>query len=65
MMAKTDIEVQVLGEDGNVFAIIGRVRKALWRAGENELAKEYTEKAMAAESYDKVLQLTIEYVEVF
>ena len=27
-----EIEVQLIGQDGNAFAIIGAVRKALWRA---------------------------------
>ena len=56
--------VQLLGHDGNVFSIIGRVSKALKRANMEKEAKEFTEKAMNAESYDGVLQLAMEYCEV-
>jgi hypothetical protein len=56
--------VKLIGEDGNVFAIIGAVSKALKRAGEKERATEFTEKAFAAHSYDEVLQLAMEYCEV-
>lgn len=56
--------VQLSGEDGNVFSIIGRVSKALKRAGQADKAKEFSEKAMNSESYDAVLQLCFDYVEV-
>lgn len=55
--------VQVIGEDGNVFSIIGRVSRALKRAGEPELAKEWSEKAMSCGSYDEVLRLMFNYVD--
>ena len=64
MEAKTKIEVKLVGENGNVFNIIGKVAKALERGGHPELAKEYKEKCFKAESYDEVLQLTCQYVEV-
>ena len=56
--------VQLSGEDGNVFSIIGRVSKALKRAGQADKAKEFSEKAMNSQSYDAVLQLCFDYVEV-
>lgn len=56
--------VQLSGEDGNVFNVIGRVSKALKRAGQSEKAEEFQGKAMASGSYDEVLQLCFEYVEV-
>lgn len=54
--------VPLVGEDGNAFAIMGRVSKALKRAGEHEAAEEYTNAAFEAESYDALLRLTLEYV---
>ena len=57
-------EVNLSDEDGNVFSIIGRVRKALRRAGQDALVEEFTNKARAAQSYDAVLQLVFEYCEV-
>lgn len=56
--------VQLSGEDGNVFSIIARVGKALKRAGQPELAEEFSNKAFDAGSYDEVLRLCDEYVEV-
>ena len=64
MTTKTNVHVQLSGEDGNVFSIIGRVRKALGRAGYSEIAEEYVKACKKADSYDKVLQITMEYVEV-
>jgi len=56
--------VELIGEDGNVFSIIGRVSRALKDAGQEDRAKEYTELAFGSKSYDEVLALTLEYVEV-
>jgi hypothetical protein len=56
--------VQLTGEDGNVFIIIGRCSKALKRAGQADKAKEFTDKAFAAGSYDEVLQLAMTYCDV-
>ena len=64
-MNKTKKPVCKLTEtDGNVFAIIGAVSKALKRAGLPEAAKEFAAKAMSSESYDAVLQLCFDYVDV-
>lgn len=60
---KTDVQVQLTGEDGNAFAIIGRVSKALKRAGYRELATEWVSRATSCKSYDGVLQLVFEYVD--
>ena len=48
--------------NGNAFAIIGAVIKALKHSGQNELAEEFNQKAHESESYDALLQLTFEYV---
>ena len=50
--------------DGNVFAIIGRVRRVLKRADMREKADEFSEKAMRSATYDDVLKLCFDYVEV-
>lgn len=52
------------GTDGNVFAIIGTVSQALKRAKQPERAEEFTAKAFQSGSYDEVLALCFEYVEV-
>lgn len=59
-----NVRVQLSGEDGNAYAIIGMVAQALRRQVGNEAADEYREQALASESYDGLLQLTMQTVEV-
>lgn len=58
-----DVEVQLLGEDGNAFFIIGRVTQALRRAGHADFIKEFQDEAMSGD-YSHVLQTCIRWVEV-
>lgn len=58
---KTNVHVTLIGENGNAFNIIGKVRKALREAGYSELAEEYV-KAATAGDYDTLLQVTGEYI---
>ena len=55
------VPVKLVGEDGNAFAILGRVSQALKRAGMPEKAREYVARATAGD-YDHLLQVTLEYV---
>lgn len=57
-----EVEVPMVGEDGNAFAIIGRVSKALGRAGvpAGEV-KEFKEEAMSGD-YDALLRTVIRWV---
>jgi len=57
-------ECQLTDTDGNIFAIIGKVSKTLKRAGQPEKATEFYNKAMQSDSYDAVLQLCFQYVDV-
>ncbi len=50
--------------DGNVFAVIGHVSKTLTRAGQKDKATEFRTKATQAESYDHVLAMINDYVEI-
>jgi hypothetical protein len=57
--------VRMVGEDGNVFLVIGRVRNALVKAGRVDLEKEFVARATAEGStYDKVLAMTFDYCDV-
>lgn len=56
--------VKLIGTDGNVFAIIGKVSAGLKRAGMREKAAEFTQRALSSKSYDEVLCLCGEYVEI-
>ena len=59
-----DITVRLVGEDGNAFAILGRVRKALSRAGvSSEEINLFMQEATAGD-YDNLLQTCMEWVEV-
>ncbi len=55
---------RLVGTDGNVFAIIGRVRRRLIDAGRPDAADEFSRRAHGAASYDEVLRLCFEYVDV-
>ena len=59
-----EVNVQLTGQDGNVFAVIGAVSKALKRAGKPDAAKEFQDAAFKCGSYDEVLQLCMKTVEV-
>ncbi len=56
--------VKLTGEDGNAFAIIGRVSNAMIDAGLPDEALAFRMAAFRCKSYDEVLQLCAETVEV-
>lgn len=56
--------VKLVGTDGNVFIVIGTVSRTLRRNGLPDKAIEFSERAIDCESYDEVLRLVSEYVEV-
>jgi len=51
-----------VGEDGNAFAILGRVSKALKRGGYPEMVEPFMKEAMSGD-YDHLLRTAMEYVE--
>ena len=55
---------QLTDTDGNVFAVIGTVSKSLKKAGQSDKAEEFTKRAFESDSYQDVLALCFEYVEV-
>lgn len=59
-----DVRVRLSGKDGNVFAIIGRVRRALIEAGAtDEDVKSFMSEMMGAGSYDEALQTVMRWVD--
>lgn len=59
------ITVQLTGEDGNVFFIIGKMTKALRHADVSiEDRKAFTDACFSADDYDHVLRICMEYVNV-
>ena len=59
---KTNITVQFTGTDGNIFAIIAKVREALRRNGRSDLVKEFTDYITNSSSYEEALCRVMEYV---
>jgi hypothetical protein len=48
----------------NAFAIIRRVKMALEEAGQLDKLEEFSTRVMNVHSYDEILALCLEYVEV-
>jgi len=63
-MAKFDVSVELVGRDGNAFAILGRVDGALRRAGAtDEERHQFFEEATSGD-YGHLLRTVMEWVEV-
>jgi hypothetical protein len=59
-----EVEVQLTGEDGNAFAIMGRVAGALKKAGvPKEEVAEYMKESMSGD-YNHLLQTAMRWVSV-
>lgn len=56
---------KVIGQDGNVFNLIGICSKALKRAGFPEKAKEMTERCFGSDSYHSAIGIMAEYCELY
>jgi len=63
-MAKYDIEVELLGNDGNAFSIMGAVSKAMRRAGVSSEERDLYFKEATSGDYDQLLATTMEWVDV-
>lgn len=58
------VNVQLVGEDGNAFSIMGHVMREMKYAGLTlEQRQEYQREAMSGD-YNHLLQTTMKYVEV-
>jgi hypothetical protein len=56
-------KMQLLGQDGNIFAIMGRASALLRAAGQSDKAKEMFERVTSSGSYDEALCSVSEYVQ--
>ena len=54
----------LIGQDGNVFNLIGLASKALKKANHPDQAKEMTTKCFGSGSYDEALCIISEYVDI-
>ena len=59
-----NVTVQLTGTDGNAYAIMGTVQRALWQAGvPKQEIDEYLKESMSGD-YDHLLQTAMTWVEV-
>jgi hypothetical protein len=63
MTQKIRPAVKLVGTDGNAFAILGKVNKALKAAGLKNEASAFMTEAMSGD-YDHLLQTAMKYVDV-
>ena len=56
-------KMQLIGQDGNIFAIMGRASRLLKNSGQGDKAKEMRDRVMSCDSYQKALSIVSEYVE--
>ena len=56
-------KMQLIGQDGNIFAIMGRASRLLKSSGQGNKAKEMRDRVMSCDSYQKALNIVSEYVE--
>ena len=56
-------KMQLIGQDGNIFVIMGRASRLLKNAGQSDNAKEMCDRVTASQSYSEALNIVSEYVE--
>ena len=63
-LKQTGVKVRLIGEDGNAFMVLGKVRAALRRAGcGQEFIKAFTDEATGGD-YNHLLATVMQVVEV-
>ena len=50
-------KMQLIGQDGNIFAIMGRASRLLKNAGQSDKAKEMCDRVTASQSYSEALSI--------
>lgn len=61
---KNKIKVKLIGENGNIFNLVGITVKALEKNGKREEAKEMSDKVFNSKSYEEALSIISDYVEI-
>ena len=56
-------QMQLLGEDGNIFSILGRASKLLNRVGMKAQSEEMFQRVTASKDYNEALNIISEYVD--
>lgn len=55
------VVIEGLLDDGNIFALLGKTRKALRRAGRSDDATEVTQRVTGSHGYDVAVSIIMEY----
>ena len=55
---------KLIGEDGNIFNLMGIASRTLKKAGMKDKADEMVDKITKSKSYDEALAIIMEYVEI-
>lgn len=64
MTETTKPEVELIGQDSNIFNLLALASKALKQAGQPENVKVLQGRVMQADSYAEALSIIMEYVAV-
>ena len=56
-------KMQLVGQDGNIFSILGHASRLLCRNGQSEQASEMSRRVFNSHSYEDALSIISEYVE--
>ena len=56
-------KMNLIGEDGNIFAILGRASRLLRENGQADKAKEMHDRVCRSRNYTEALHIVSEYVE--
>lgn len=62
-MEKQRPKMNLIGEDGNIFAILGRASRLLRENGQADKAKEMHDRVCRSGNYAEALHIVSEYVE--
>lgn len=58
------IKVKLIGEDGNIFNLIGIASRALKKNNQESEANEMRDKVYQSKSYDEALMIISDYVDI-
>lgn len=58
-------KVELVGQDNNIYVLVGLCSRALKKAGQFDEAKEMQEKIFKASSYDNALCILMDYCDIF
>lgn len=64
-MSKTGIKVKLIGEDGNVFNLIGICSCTLKENGMSNKIDEFVKEVTSSHSYDEALCVIMNWFEVY